>query len=836
VNREINIPLYKDFLTELANALIENHYEHQDVVLLPNRRSCRTLLDKLVEASGKNAIILPQILTYSDIAPNKVAFLPFCPDMDITVLETLNEMEIKGMVIRVLGKLNLPMSNLEPYLGFLVKFYTYAGNKEYLSEVKHAFEFINLVEEELTASGKNLPQQVRKKASHDIVMHWKSPAARKLFAVRPTNSPPYVEDLLAFFAQQECCRLFLQSPEPHDKAKSAPTMIECTDENQEAQVAALIVREALEEKCASIAVICSDRQMVRRLKQTLKKWSIDADDTTDDFLLDSMAASLFLLLLDIIVAKQFSLISLLGLLKHPLSVYNKDQTLDKVIKNQFRQPSNWGNFEEFFMSLDSVNKPLFASLRETLTSLGNTLKTGSFASMLEQHWAAFGSIFAADKEREDYVCLQQFVDELNLVFSADTKFSKRQYASILSNFLASYNYRQDQDFISQLSIMTPQEARLHKYDRITIMGMNEGQFPVIKKEGSLIGSGKEKELGFPSIDVKIAEAASDFTEMLANSSVFLTRSGTLAGREQQPVRFLDNVDLRGEEKYTRWFNQLRQSDYQPEPRPVPNPNREHRPKSISVSGIEKLMRDPYAYYAEYILKLKTLDDIGTEFSNREFGNILHNLLSELNPKALGKNEFIEKMQNGFIQAFSNNHPSQLVFWDLHITRIAEWIWEYERSKGVNWKSYHELKGTMEIAGIKVTARADRIDAAIDGSTEIIDYKTGRTPEKKAVMIGFYPQLPVEALIAQSGGFAIPEAKTLQIKYIQLQGKWQIGKEMMVPANLEQTEAGLVRLINTYLTGNQPFFAINTEDQSGKTSKYKHLSRMDEWFAQSIIES
>jgi len=834
VSREINIPLRKDFLAELASKLVENHYGHQDVVLLPNRRSCRTFVDKLIVASGKKAIILPQILTYSDIATNKVAFLPFCPDMDITVSETLSDMEIKGMVIRVLGKLNLPLSNLEPYLGFLVKFHTYAGNIDELAEVKHAFEFINLVEEELTELGKKLPQQVRKMASHDIGMHWRGNAERKLFAIQPTNSPPYVEDLLGFFAQQESCQLFLQSPEPQDKGKLPPTMIECTDENQEAQVAALIIREALEEKCASIAVICSDRQMVRRLKQTLKKWSIDADDTTDDFLLDSMVASLFLILLDIIAAKQFSLISLLGLLKHPLSIYNKEQELDKIIKNQFRKPANWGNFEEFYMSLDSESKPLLSSLRDTLSSLINALKTGNFASMLNQHWAAFASIYTADQEREDYVCLQQFVGELSTVFPADARFSKRQYASILSTFLASYNYRQEQDFISQLSIMTPQEARLHKYDRIIILGMNEGQFPVIKKEGSLIGSGKEKELGFPSIDAKIAEAASDFAEMLANSSVFLTRSGTLAGREQQPVRFLDNVDLKGEEKYTGWFHQLRKADYQPKQRPTPNPNSEYRPKSISVSGIEKLMRDPYAFYAEYILKLKTLDDIGTEFSNREFGNTLHTLPSELAPKAMGKDEFIAKMQKGFVQAFSNNQPSQLIFWDLHITRIAEWIWEYERIKDANWKSYHELKGTMDFAGIKVTARADRIDYATDGSVEIIDYKTGRTPEKKAVVTGLYPQLPVEALIAQSGGFAIPDAKTLQLKYIQLQGKWQIGKELMIAANLEQTEAGLTMLINTYLTGDHPFFAINTEDQSGKTSKYKHLSRMDEWFAQSTL--
>lgn len=834
MNKKINIPLHKDFLAELARILIENRYEYQDIILLPNRRSCRTFTDNLIAASAKKTIILPQILTYSDIASNKVAFLPFCPGIDITVSEVLSDMEIKGIVIKVLCKLNLPLSNLEPYLGFLVKFYTYAGNKEHLAELKPAFEFIDLVEEELSTLGKKLPQQARKETSHAIITHWKGHAARKLFAVQPANSPPYVEELLGFLANQERCLFFLQHNESQENSNTCPILVDCIDENEEAQVAALIVREALEDKCSAIAVICSDRQMARRLKQNLKRWHIEADDTTDDFLLDSMVANLFLLILDIVIAKQFSLVSLLGLLKHPLSIYNGEHRLDGVIKNQFRKPANWKHFEEFSTSLGSENEMLFAPLKEILSSLAKALKTGSLTSMLSQHQAAFESIFIADQEREDYVCLKQFVDQLSTAFSPEVRLSHKQYANILQTFLASYNYRQDQTLRSQLSIMTPQEARLHKYDRIILLGMNEGQFPVIKKEGSLIGSNKEKELGFPSIDAKISEAANDFTEMLANPSVFLTRSGTLAGREQQPVRFLDNIDLRGEEKYTRWFNQLRIADYVPVPRPAPNPDNEYRPKSISVSGIEKLMRDPYAFYAEYILKLKALDDIDTEFSNREFGITLHNLLGELNPKAIAKTEFIEKMHKGFIQAFAHCKPTQQIFWDFHIIRIAEWIWDYERNQGLDWKTLHELQGFMHIAGIKVSARADRIDVSTDGNIEVIDYKSGKVPEKKAVETGFYPQLPVEALIVQSGSFAIPNTQTPRLKYIQLQGKWQAGKEIEIEFDPYCTEEGLARLVNTFLTSNNPFFAVNTNDPSGKTNKYKQLSRMDEWFAQSII--
>ena len=66
--------------------------------------------------------------------------------------------------------------------------------------------------------------------------------------------------------------------------------------------------------------------------------------------------------------------------------------------------------------------------------------------------------------------------------------------------------------------------------------------------------------------------------------------------------------------------------------PCPTPPLIARPRKVSASSFEKLLRDPYGFYAEYILKLKPLEDLNKEEDVRDFGNLVHNILGEFNKK------------------------------------------------------------------------------------------------------------------------------------------------------------------------------------------------------------
>ena len=68
----------------------------------------------------------------------------------------------------------------------------------------------------------------------------------------------------------------------------------------------------------------------------------------------------------------------------------------------------------------------------------------------------------------------------------------------------------------------------------------------------------------------------------------------------------------------------------------------------------------------------------------------------------------------------------------------------------------EIKGTLDIpAGngvVTLSVRADRIDRMHDGTYALIDYKSGGTYSEKAIISGASPQLPLEGMILEQGGF------------------------------------------------------------------------------------
>ncbi len=64
----------------------------------------------------------------------------------------------------------------------------------------------------------------------------------------------------------------------------------------------------------------------------------------------------------------------------------------------------------------------------------------------------------------------------------------------------------------------------------------------------------------------------------------------------------------------------------------------------------------------------------------------------------------------------------------------------------------EQEGGIDIAGVRLTGKFDRIDAMGDGTIGIVDYKTGQPPSTKAVRAGYSLQLGLLGLIAERGGF------------------------------------------------------------------------------------
>lgn len=154
------------------------------------------------------------------------------------------------------------------------------------------------------------------------------------------------------------------------------------------------------------------------------------------------------------------------------------------------------------------------------------------------------------------------------------------------------------------------------------------------------------------------------------------------------------------------------------------------------------------------------------------------------------------------------------------------------------KSWVEIDGSLGFdapgGAFKLTGKADRIDLLTDGGLAIIDYKTGKPPSKTDVAKGFEPQLPLEAAIAETGGFpGVPAVSASALIYWRLSGGSEADrpadatKPSDLPGLAGETLAGLKRLIAAFDHVDTPYSATPPGPWS-RFDPYAHLARAAEW--------
>jgi ATP-dependent helicase/nuclease subunit B len=198
-------------------------------------------------------------------------------------------------------------------------------------------------------------------------------------------------------------------------------------------------------------------------------------------------------------------------------------------------------------------------------------------------------------------------------------------------------------------------------------------------------------------------------------------------------------------------------------------------------------------------------------------------------------------------ALSSRHDDS-GFWDFwwpRFERIAAWTVETENE----WRAQAEnlaveAKGFITIesgAGpFTLNARADRIDRRGDGTLAVIDYKSGGNYKAGKIKSGDQPQLPLEALILQQGGFTgIPAAPVSWLGYWLMTGGREPGKiEAISGAGdiIEEARAGLEALIRLYDDEAVPYYSVPHPARAPAYNNYGHLARIEEWAALDDVDT
>ena len=193
----------------------------------------------------------------------------------------------------------------------------------------------------------------------------------------------------------------------------------------------------------------------------------------------------------------------------------------------------------------------------------------------------------------------------------------------------------------------------------------------------------------------------------------------------------------------------------------------------------------------------------------------------------------------------NADPLTRGLWQPRLLAALEWIAQEVRGAPDRSVLRVEEKGVMEVEGVTVHGRADRIDRLPDGTLAIVDYKTGKPPSAAMVADGFALQLGILGLIAERDGFekargepgayeywslgkAKSDANPYGFGYVETPLKIKPKRTGIEPDEfLPTTEDFLRRGIARYIIGDDPFTARENPDYPAYDT-YDQLMRLDEW--------
>jgi ATP-dependent helicase/nuclease subunit B len=279
-------------------------------------------------------------------------------------------------------------------------------------------------------------------------------------------------------------------------------------------------------------------------------------------------------------------------------------------------------------------------------------------------------------------------------------------------------------------------------------------------------------------------------------------------------------------------------------KPRPTPPVAVRPTKLAVTGIETLVRDPYAIYARHVLRLRPLDPIDADVDARDRGNMVHAALEAFARRFPGdlpplpEAELVEIGRQIFAKHM--DRPAVAAFWWPRFVRIAEWFAAFQTERQADGFRIAgvECAGELDLGGFTLSARADRIDADPDGRLVVIDYKTGTTRTARQALSGMAPQLPLTAAVAKAGAFAgIPAAAIAALVYAKLGdakqgGDWQTlapGKEIDdADAFADEALSRLRKLLQRYGDPSQPYLSRPRPQFVKHAGDYDHLARWLEW--------
>jgi ATP-dependent helicase/nuclease subunit B len=663
-------------------------------------------------------------------------------------------------------------------------------------------------------------------------------------------------------------------------------LIEAPDMHIEARAIALILRNALATPSQTAALVTPSRDLAKRVKAELKRWNIEIDDTASEPLTKFGLASLAERLAEA-SADGFSISSLLSLLNHPdcnmglpreeliRSVRNLEiavfrnygvqvglSGLSQIFERARLAHKNKQRAHILVSNLTDDDWLQMHSVVQAITSILAPLLKPQTLPFAQQLKFFFETLNACAPTHQSMLPENIAFDELRAEIESHADVlppcNFAMASTLIINIVKGGTFKNFTNQHPRLAIYGLLEARMMPADILIMGALNETKWPAQPDPGPWVNRPMRDIIGLQQPEREIGVSAHDFTQGFGYAKVYMSFSKRVEGAPLVPSRWIlrmkavlqiANLEIKPDTNVD-WLKLAKEIDdpngMRPVSKPKPKPQRETRPKRISVTEVEKLIRDPYGIYARRILKLEPLPDMARKADPTLRGTLFHEAISAWNEKQitqLSPNSLDILLAAGedVFAPFAND-PEITSFWWPRFKKMASWLVENEKEYRANVAGIHtELSGELEFEidsePYLLYGRADRIDILSSGLARIIDYKTGEPPSSEQVTSGLSPQLPLEAAILAQGKFGnLKPIKTEMLEYIHISGGRVAGEVKAVKPKDGSTItelsarhlAGLKSLLTDYGNPDQPYIPRVAPKTDEDELEYDHLSRFKEW--------
>ncbi|MBD8066373.1 double-strand break repair protein AddB [Devosia sp. PTR5] len=671
------------------------------------------------------------------------------------------------------------------------------------------------------------------------------------------------------------------APEGLDAALDGVSIIAARTEDEEARAIALLARAALEES-KTVGIVTPDRNLARRIAAELARFDIFVDDAAGVPLFHSPAGRLARQILQV-AAGGCAAVDVMALLRNRGALVGRDRSTIAKLADDIELGLLRG--QRLAPGLEGLRRSLEANLSRSTERVARRLSAddgAAIGALLDELSAALAPLLTLVKAADlDGPALAEGLwaameaisdgaplrgkDELRDWAKAVADLANRGHRfvpvamdAVLNALMEGVSVRNRLERRQDIAIWGQLEARLMSPDVMILAALNEDKWPGPADPGPWLSRGMRIKAGLEPPERQQGLAAHDFAQAMGNATVILAYAQRLGGSPALPSRLLQRLDaFIGEEaaKLMRQHGQRWLSDAQridavdrvaSAGRPAPNPPAAQRPRRISVTEVETLMRSPYDLYAKYVLGLRPLDALGEEPDARERGTVVHAIFARFVAEghdpagvdALDRLMEIARAEFAALEAVGERKE----LWLRRFSSAAEQFLAFETERAQRVRHRHaEVNGSWLLPmaePVRIEGRADRVDELIDGTLEIMDFKTGSPPAPAAMRAFEAPQMPVEALIAQAGGMAgVAAAPSSALTYVKI----ALGPDAFRPSRFATPDAmdlmDAAEEIGRRLQGHVELFLLRDTPMPARllplrtqrfAGAYDHLARVAEW--------